>query len=629
MDHDFFAKPFPRTQLPPRLKRSAKCCQSCRQSHARCDGGEPACTQCRKRQVVCPGYQAPSGRRQPSKFRIIEYDGKRKEHRRKSPSQDQTKEEGLRPTQTYRHAHHRQQKFDQTSPKIIELSPRSCAADVYDHFTSPEGSFTSPCESVSSSTLEKVMCWVNTSPPDHEGLARGSDAQDATIDDSLPYGALARRCTIQIPENTFISSERDLLGRLLRNCYVTSVGPIMTITNEESNPFIESMSCFALQSDAVSYTLMSIAAMYLNYSDASDDALNCAWHFRTTAIVHLRKELQARTFEISTLAGIVMLAITESWFEPSKNGLDHMKAGIWLLKLHQHHGCNVPKFIVNALCWMVALVGFVADCQSLPLEIFGLDFGKGIEWDERPVSYGQNDLQQSDLATTPSIDPLLGTWSTLMPYVGMVGVAVRALRTRGLSEQLLDSAMSVETKLMQWEIESRASSSGLEARGPEFQGQHAESFLANPQPIGSCATYCDIMAHAYCQSALLTLYTAFPNLLKARLSLLRDNYSIREYLHHTAASIVDALHLIPQESSIWHVSSFPILAAGSSLALDVPAKRQYLLGCLQTLKNRNKINLVDVLSNTLQLVWEKQDSPDGPVTWLEVFDELGIQMLFN
>ena len=211
-----------------------------------------------------------------------------------------------------------------------------------------------------------------------------------------------------------------------------------------------------------------------------------------------------------------------------------------------------------------------------------------------------------------------------MPYVGMVGSAIRRLRKTGPEPALAAFAARLENDLLQWKIANQTSymtncgsiSASNSVMGPLIETGHAEA--------------CQIMATAYCNAALLTFYTAFRHLLEVRLRTIMGSYtSPEQYLQDSAASLVDSLWQISENDPLWHVSSFPILAAGSLLARDDVPRQQYLIGTLRRLKSKNKLGFIDVLGDTLETVWSAPDLPDAGITWVEVFDQGGIQMLIN
>ncbi|KAJ9630019.1 hypothetical protein H2204_008823 [Knufia peltigerae] len=395
------------------------------------------------------------------------------------------------------------------------------------------------------------------------------------------------------------------------------------------------MGVYSGHSPALFHTLLSSAAMYLKFRDQTFALYDCAWRHRNIAISHLRKELSFRPFEISTLAGIVMLALTESWFDPAKNGRPHIKAGARLLKMHRERGRTVPDFIQNALCWLESLIGYVCDYQGLvheePAIYMSVDHEGGADSPLQKSSLTRSLIYGSAL----NVDPLVGTWSSLMPYVGMVGVAVRNLRKQGISDALLAYAKLVESRLMEWQNEARAATTVTPNDGCVSPGQCSTFWRGtqsdfNQVAEGISVNYFAIMAGIYCRAALLTFYTAFTSLLDIRLRTLTGTYSSsREFLRNMAASIIDSLEQIPQDNSLWNVSSFPVLAAGSSLARDDFQRQQYIIESLKKIKSRNKIDLVMVLGHALEMVWSKSESDDVDITWLEAFDQLGIEMLIN
>ena len=250
--------------------------------------------------IQCPGYQPAQRSKKAARFRIIEWDQGGSHQRGSCPHGCPQR----RHTSTNQHGN--QCPKQQRAPMAVDELKPPCRSDTqtYGDQMTPEH------ESVTFSS-------TSTSTPPSEHSSDNDFSSSWPTDDDSKQQDITTICTTVAPSpsvrlsHRLAGSEFGLLDQILFNCYINDVSPVMSASHSGVNPFARDMCLYGAESMAVLYTLLSSAAVYLQYRDQMPAMRDYAWHCRNLALKHLRHELKSRSLKSSTLAGVIMLAITE------------------------------------------------------------------------------------------------------------------------------------------------------------------------------------------------------------------------------------------------------------------------------------------------------------------------------
>jgi Fungal specific transcription factor domain len=293
---------------------------------------------------------------------------------------------------------------------------------------------------------------------------------------------------------------------------------------------------------------------------------------------------------------------------------------------------SCSKGLQNAVRWLEMLTSLVADYDGLTFSI--------------PASGDTSFTSKDDrtglpfLQTSTPVDPILGTWSAILPSIGQLARVIHCLRTSGPTSILRMHVRSIEDNLLGWDSDTILEKELPGAtRNPDHVSMDImDPLLLSPSPSLWTAndvafsekdiltlTHCHAMAHAYRLAGLVTLYQYFPLLLKRRTTVTSDCQS-SEFIQQLADFIITLLRDIPAGSRIFNVCSFPLMAAGQFC--NTSEQREWVLSVFADLRVRNGISAVTKLGNTLEEVWRRRDE-GVQVSWLDVFDEWDCRMLIN
>jgi hypothetical protein len=368
--------------------------------------------------------------------------------------------------------------------------------------------------------------------------------------------------------------------------FFTRTADLICLLEGPQNPFGESLRPLMQRSDALNYLVVAIAALHManSYDNPGEIGVEAyAWHYRSLSLEILRKELQSRPESIEVLMIVLLLGSTESWFNEKNSASVHLDAAgkLILQKLNTDQG--VPAFMAHWLCFMETLFSFVSDREGLVLF--------------SPILHTFLHLQDA----TVELDPIVGSWGTLIPLVGRVGTIARRLRREkgfrnhcaGELDDLIDAA---ETDLLEW----------------QHPGDYAATENYN-------------IAEAYRLSALLTLYKYSPPHLQRRASLIAET-NTPAFLSKLAQWTIEHLRQIPDDSKLWRMCSIPVLSAGQ--LITNPVDRDFLR-CRQAALTREMQHAsVTKIASLLHDVWKQRDA-GSDIWWIDVLDASGSQILVN
>lgn len=258
-----------------------------------------------------------------------------------------------------------------------------------------------------------------------------------------------------------------------------------------------------------------------------------------------------------------------------------------------YSGQVIPPFLTHCLCWVETLTSFVADIQHVVVS--------------SPTAYAR--LVAGGGKSTV-VDPLLGTWASLMPSICQVGVITRRLRKDNYSGQFNELIQCVETDLLEWEH--------------VYPLRSDEQETAQPPTIKPSEFH--TVAEAYRRTALLILYKYSPSLLRSRVSARPDLESSEEFLSELAHSVFGLLRRIPIGNKLWHVCSLPILSAAQLMTES--SDRDFILSVKGVIKDNIQLPTCDKVTMLLKDVWARRDA-GLDVWWMDVLDEEEFPILIN
>lgn len=299
----------------------------------------------------------------------------------------------------------------------------------------------------------------------------------------------------------------------------------------------------------------------------------------------------------------------------------------------------IPQFIYNAFRWWEALACFVSDTNET-------------DTDAPNHSLMANEAEPQENADDPSsprptlysVDPSVGTWADLLPHIAQLATLVRRSRKSHPTTTIDAAVYALEAELLEWQpyvgdmrdvvAQERSVYTGRDlfkqiplGGSPTFMLSVLSEYIASSEetPRTKGMEYL-VMAEAYRLSLLTTLYNAYPHLLNTHLALHPSCITTENFLRNLSYSILCLLQRIDMQSSVLHMSSLPILAAGQNLSSG--AQRDILRAFLKGLVDKVKIRVVDKLRDILEEVWRRMDLGCNS-SWMDILEGWGSEMLIN
>ncbi|KAL6404530.1 Zn2/Cys6 DNA-binding protein [Ilyonectria robusta] len=564
--------------LLPRPGRSRLGCEQCKQRHIRCDRISPECSQCIAKGIKCPGYKP-----HPLKWVVA------------TPAQQQSK-----------------------GNNENRRSPPAASTAQQQKFRSGKGP--PPAPPPLSDKLENY--------PPNELLHK---TQALPVDKRFSSPKL-------VPP----LSEDDFRHQFFIQHYFTWVAPIMTIFDGDRNPFGSNLKDMISQHKSLYYAISSIGAIHMAQADSVGGAAakDCALRFRISAYRLLRRDLVLLHTETDLFITVLLLAITESWFDATTCGIPHLEAAKWIMLKRQEAKDPLPAAVVHALYWLETLVSFVSDYNGHAVLLKKVE--AKLDLDHSSTTYHQDNAA---LASEEQVDPMLGTWKTLFPHLAALAILTRrSLKGQSMAENYSLAEM-IETQLLEWEPSSldmlprpRTDSFSLEELARQNQvlveDETASSTAVFDSPvsesdaisvvISSEHTYTAYMAEAFRQASLLTLYHHFPELLAKRTSW--SPTGPRRFLDHLAHSIVSLMRQVPLDNRIWFVCAFPVFTAAQRL--NKSEDREFMRQIFRMLTKRVGLYHLTIAIKLLEQMWDNVDN-DTHTSWINILYNQGVEMLIN
>ncbi|KAL7627813.1 hypothetical protein AAE478_002008 [Parahypoxylon ruwenzoriense] len=399
--------------------------------------------------------------------------------------------------------------------------------------------------------------------------------------------------------------------------YFDRVAPIMTIFDGDMNPFGNNLKQSTCQSKALFYAICASGAVHRTHSSPEDGAMkDCALRFRMMAYRMLRREISAFATRDDSFATILILAITESWFDVYKCGLTHLQAAKYILLTRRKINKPLPPTLVHALWWLETLVAFVSDYEAVLYPSPREYLAKWTHGGPRVTSPVGREVLETD--------PLLGTWKPLFLHIGCLGALIQRLLRGKPTQEDKHLAEVIEMNLLEWGLpspESTVLSPGalLSASPPKT----ADSGMDKPANLN---TYINYAAESHRQAALLILYQHFPQLLERRARLVSNGCSPHQFLAQLAQSVVKLLKQVPFESRLWLISSIPLLCVGQWVheAEDL----MFMHSCFEMLSRKVSLCNIMMMYNVIESVREETGTNDS-CSWISVLFTRGHEAMIG
>ncbi|KAK6379068.1 hypothetical protein LTS17_006772 [Exophiala oligosperma] len=648
------------TTLPPRCRKSRLGCDTCKQRRIKCDGTIPSCARCLKRGLECPGPKTTAPLKWRTDTTIDQVSDKSPtKHRRSLPKQCITGEE------------------DFTAGKCVPLDPQRASfarmkttrAAIGNASFSP-GSY--PPRGPDYDYSEAIQygferCWdldnTDTAMRDVEVSTPSDNSCRDSFETTYDSESLDRQrsrdsiCASPLRQVSLSSQVRSFyIGH-----YFSSVVPIFTICDGPDDPFGAALLPYMSTDGPLTQVLAAIACLHQSNSRNDTNIPDYAVALRSQAVATVREKVRSVRAGHETAVTCLMLAATESYFNPNACGLVYLEAVRQLFEVRAGLLDTIPACFIRLLGWLEMLTSMTSRIYVPRPHIAVQDS----VWVEK-VCDGR-------------VDVLLGSWSEVLPAICQLNALARQVPFGKWTKRREEIVLAIEASL----LEGRHGYAGESCFSDEslggfddaesvalfspmpytLQASASEGLPNSPSPddvvlswinsmdpeppsdtnsVSGSATpssslidqdnslvhYCQIMGSAYRFAALLELYHTYPSVLARRLPLLSGPSSPTSDAYFAALSshIISLLSAIPPESRLFNVCSYPLMTAGQFCSGE--QERKWVQGVVDQLRHKNGIAAVMVLGETLEEIWERRDRGEDLV-WTTVFVEKGCEMLIN